>query len=117
MSRRATFIRSAVLLLSCVLALGIAAPVRAQDSVELTLSIKDHRFQPAELRAPAGKAIALQIKNLDATAAEFESKALRVEKVIGPRSEALVRIRPQKPGRYSFFDEFHPQTQGVLVVE
>jgi hypothetical protein len=115
MTRRATSVGA--LLLAGVLTLGIAAPLYAQDSVTLTLTIKDRQFQPAELRAPAGKAIALQIKNLDANAAEFESKALRVEKVIGPRSEALVRIRPQKPGRYGFFDEFHPQTQGFLVVE
>jgi hypothetical protein len=25
-------------------------------------------------------------------------------------------VRPQQPGRYNFFDDFHRETQGVLVV-
>jgi len=25
-------------------------------------------------------------------------------------------VRPLKPGRYSFFDDFHRQTEGFLIV-
>jgi len=25
-------------------------------------------------------------------------------------------VRPQHPGRYNFFDDFHRETQGVLIV-
>jgi len=25
-------------------------------------------------------------------------------------------VRPQQPGRYNFFDDFHHETQGFLVV-
>jgi plastocyanin len=94
------------------------APTWAQDAVEISISVKDHKFDPAELQAPAGKPITLRVKNLDPTPIEFESKSLRVEKVLTGNAEAVVNIRPQKPGRYEFFDEFHEKTtRGVLVVK
>jgi plastocyanin len=98
--------------------LGAIAPARAQESVEIVLTVKDHKFDPAEIEAPAGKAIALRVKNLDASPMEFESKSLRVEKVLTGNGEAVVNIRPQKPGRYEFFDDFHEKTtRGTLVVK
>ena len=93
-------------------------PALAQESTELTLTVKDHKFDPAQLEAPAGKQIVLRVKNLDPTPMEFESKSLRVEKVLGGNTEAVVTIRPQKAGRYEFFDEFHESTtKGVLIVK
>ncbi len=89
---------------------------RAEDTVTLSISLKDHRFQPAELHAPAGKPITIIVKNLDPTPAEFESNMLRVEKVITGGGTITMRIRPLDPGRYRFFDDFHPETQGYLVV-
>jgi plastocyanin len=93
-------------------------PALAQESTELTLTVKDHKFDPAQLEAPAGKQIVLRVENLDPTPMEFESKSLRVEKVLGGNTEAVVTIRPQKAGRYDFFDEFHESTtKGVLIVK
>jgi Cupredoxin-like domain len=38
--------------------------------------------------------------------------------VILPGSEGRVRLRPLAPGRFTFFDDFHPETaQGVVVAE
>jgi len=88
----------------------------AEEPVSIAITIKDHKFDPAEVHAPAGKPIALSVKNLDAIAAEFESEALHVEKVVPPGREAVVRVRPLEPGRYNFFDDFHRATQGVLIV-
>src|SRR5512146_2675922 len=96
--------------------LSIAA-ARAQDAVTLTISMKDHRFQPAELQAPAHKPIVIVVKNLDPAPAEFESNMLRVEKVVTGGGTITLRIRPLEPGRYRFFDDFHPETQGYLVVQ
>jgi hypothetical protein len=48
---------------------------------------------------------------------EFESVSLRVEKVIAAGSEGVVNVRALAPGRYEFFDDFHQETRGVLVVE
>jgi heme/copper-type cytochrome/quinol oxidase subunit 2 len=93
-----------------------ADTVCADDPVSIAITIKDHKFDPAEVHAPAGKPIALSVKNLDPIAAEFESDALHVEKVVPPGREAVVRVRPLEPGRYNFFDDFHRATQGVLVV-
>jgi plastocyanin len=94
------------------------APAVAQDATTIQLSIKNHRFEPAEVRAPAGKPLTLQVKNLDPTPEEFESKTLRVEKIIAGNSEATIRLRALQPGRYKFFGEYNESTaQGALVVE
>ena len=94
-----------------------APPARAQDAVVVQLSIKNHRFEPAEIRAPAGKRITLRIKNLDPTPMEFESVTLRAEKVVAGNSEGVVNLRPLTPGRYKFIDDFNQQAQGVLIVQ
>lgn len=106
-------------LLLAALALALpAAGARAQEAVPVQIVIKGHRFQPAEVRVPAGRPIALQVRNLDPTPEEFESKTLRVEKVIAGNSEATIRLRPLDAGRYRFFGEFNEATaQGVLVAE
>src|ERR1043166_7871784 len=87
------------------------------QETSLSISVKKHRFQPAEIHAPANVPIRLTVKNLDATPMEFESVKLRVEKVVAGNSEGTIRLRPLEPGRYSFFDDFNQQTTGVLVVK
>ena len=90
---------------------------RAEDSVTVQITLKDHRFQPAELHAPAGKPITIIVKNLDPAPAEFESNMLRVEKVVTGGGTISIRVRPLEPGRYRFFDDFHQETQGYLIVQ
>ena len=97
-------------------ALTAGPPAHAQQTVTISVTVKNHRFQPAELHAPANVPIELRVKNLDATAMEFESVSLRVEKVVTPNSEGIIRLRPLAPGSYSFIDDFHQETNGVLVV-
>ena len=95
---------------------GLSA--QAQEGTSVRLTLKDHRFQPAEIKVPAGKALTLQVMNADPSPEEFESKMLRVEKVIAGNSEATIPLRPLKPGRYKFFGEYNEATaQGVLVAE
>jgi heme/copper-type cytochrome/quinol oxidase subunit 2 len=103
------------MLLASIGVLG-GSVARAEEPVTISITIKDHQFDPAEVHAPAGKALSIAVKNLDSIAAEFESDALHVEKVIPPGREAVVRVRPLEPGRYNFFDDFHRATQGFLVV-
>jgi hypothetical protein len=91
---------------------------RAQEAATIQLSIKDHRFQPAEVRAPANQPLVLRIKNLDPTPEEFESRTLRVEKVVGGGSEITIQIRPLNPGRYRFYGDYHEDTaDGALIAE
>src|SRR5882757_3006195 len=92
--------------------------VNAQSAAEIQLSYKNKKFDPAEIGAPANTAIVIKLKNLDAAAMEFESKALKIEKVVAGSSEATINVRAQKPGRYEFFDEYNEKVaRGALVVK
>ncbi len=95
----------------------VAAPAFAADT-ELLLVIKNHRFEPAELKVPAGQRVKLVIHNQDSTPEEFESPALKREKVIPGGSKATVFIGPLKAGRYEFVGEYHEASaKGVVVAE
>jgi plastocyanin len=102
--------RWAAVVLGAALALSVcAAGARAEDhTVELT--IRDHRFDPAEIAVPAGKRIKLIVKNLDASAEEFESLDLRREKIVAAGGTIILYIGPLSPGVYEFFGDFHPET-------
>ena len=85
---------------------------------ELLLVIKNHRFEPAEAKVPAGQRIKLVIHNQDTTPEEFESHSLNREKVVPAGAKATVFVGPLKPGRYEFFGEYHEDSaKGVLVAE
>jgi plastocyanin len=103
-------------ILAAALLLVAAAPALAQQA-PVTITIRDNQFVPAEVEIPAGVKAELVIRNEKATAAEFESKSLRREKVIAPGATASIFVGPLKPGRYEFYDEFHETTRGFLVVK
>ena len=97
---------------------AMAAPVaKAEDGTTFEVSVKDHQFQPAEFKAAAGTAIVFKVKNMGAESVEFESEPLQFETVVKPNAEISVKVKPQKPGRYVFFDDLHQETKGTLVVE
>jgi plastocyanin len=101
--------------LAFAFASGIAA---AEAPTEFTLTIKDHKFEPAELAVPAGQKVKLKVVNADATPEEFESYELNREKVIPGGATATIFVGPLKPGTYPFFGEFNPKTaQGKLIVK
>jgi plastocyanin len=105
-----------------VLALGAVAMgssgARAEDTHEVEISIKNHKFEPASLKLPTGKPIKILVKNLDASPEEFESHDLGFEKVIAGNSSATVRVKPLKAGTYIFFGEYHQDTAlGHVVAE
>jgi hypothetical protein len=106
-----------------VFALGLVAAVLstagiARSQEALTITIKNHKFEPAELKVPANKRITLTVINDDPTPEEFESHSLKVEKVIPGKSKATVQFGPLKAGKYKFEGEFNSKTaQGVVVVE
>ena len=94
------------------------AAAEAQQATEIQLSYKDKKFDPAEVSAPANTPVVIKLKNLDAKAMEFESKTLKVEKVVAGGSDAVINVRAQKPGRYEFFDEYNEKVaRGALVVK
>ena len=113
-------IRPAVLSLcaACAVAAFTCASVHAEDAYSATITIREHRFEPAELHVPAGKRVALTVINADPLSEEFDSAALKVEKVIAGKSQGVVHISPLKPGKYEFVGEYHEDTaKGVMVAE
>ncbi len=113
--------RHAVSILGLGLTLAFSARAAiavADDTAEVSVTLKDHRFSPAEPTAPAGKPIVIEVTNLDSTPAEFESKPLRFEKAVPSGGKVKLQVRPLTPGRYRFFDDYHEATaQGFLVVQ
>jgi plastocyanin len=102
-----------VIMLAALVVPGVAAVGQ-----EFNLVIRNHKFEPAEIRVPAGKRVSIYVTNEDATPEEFESTALKVEKVIPGKSKGLVRIGPLDPGRYEFIGDFHADTaKGVVIAE
>lgn len=92
--------------------------VHAGEIPEYKLVISNHRYQPAELKVPAGIKFKLVVENRDASPEEFESTEFNREKIVMPNSSALVYVGPLAAGRYKFFGDFHQDTaQGALVVE
>ena len=85
---------------------------------ELTLVIRDHTFEPAELIIPAGTKVKLLIENKDSSVEEFESYELAREKVIPGNSATSLYIGPLKAGRYPFFGDFNQSTaKGVVIAQ
>jgi plastocyanin len=87
------------------------------DEARFELTIRNHRFEPAELTVPAGQRLIITVRNTDNSPEEFESSALNVEKVISAGRQVVVRVGPLTAGRYEFIGEFHRDTaKGALVV-
>ena len=92
---------------ACVTALLPGAAIAAEP---VQLVLRDHRFVPAGVSVPAGERFRIEVTNRDPTPAEFESGDLRAEKIVVPGGTATVMAGPLKPGIYSFFDDYHPDT-------
>lgn len=103
-------------LLAVALVLATAAPAFADDPV-VTITLKDHAFTPSEVPVPAGVKVKLVVSNQQPTTAEFESHALHFEKIVGAGGQATVFVGPLTAGSYEFFDDFHKDTRGHLVVK
>jgi hypothetical protein len=73
-------------------------------------------LEPATIEVPADMRFKIEIENEGADPVEFESKELRVEKVLAGGAKSYVVINGLKPGTYVFFDDFHPDTGKVHVV-
>jgi hypothetical protein len=83
---------------------------------EFTLTVRDHKFIPAQLTIPANTKVKLLVVNEDATPEEFESYELNREKVVTGKGRITVFVGPLKPGRYPFFGDFHSDSaQGILI--
>ena len=83
---------------------------------DLDLQVKNQAFQPDVLTIPAGQRVKIVIRNEDSLPAEFESNDFNREKVIPGGTSLPVYVGPLSAGTYKFFNDFHPQSTGKLVV-
>jgi hypothetical protein len=107
-------------MVSPLLALAALSPpeVALSDEAMPVFSIKalGGILEPAMIEVPAGVRFKIEIENEGADPVEFESTELHVEKVLAAGAKSYVVINGLKPGTYTFFDDFHPDTGKVQVV-
>lgn len=109
--------RAAAVLAGLTAAAWLPAAARAEEPARAELAIHNHLFTPATLHLPADRKIILTVRNLDATAEEFESSDLNREKIVPPGAQIEVFLGPLDAGSYGFFGDFHPDTaQGKIEV-
>lgn len=107
-----------MLRIAAVLLMAVPSGALAAGEPEFSLVIEKNRFSPERIEVPAGQKVKINIDNRDATAEEFESVEMKVEKVIPPKSKATIYIGPLKAGEYPFIGEFHEKTAfGILVAK
>jgi plastocyanin len=102
--------------IAALLVLAFAAPALADDP-SFPIVLKNNQFVPSEVQIPAGVKVKLVVRNDNSTTSEFESTEFHREKVVRAGQEIMVFVGPLDPGSYEFFDDFHPQTRGHLVVK
>jgi hypothetical protein len=105
MAAVSTMMRKLTFAAVCAIAILPTSRSQAQQATEIQVS------------AAADKPVTFRVRNLDAKAMEFESKSLRVEKVVAANSEGVINVRALKPGRYEFYDDFNEKARGALTVE
>lgn len=97
--------------------IAVSAGARAESMPEFHLVLQNHTFAPATLKVPANVKFKVLVTNKNPMPSEFESSEFNREKIVLPGTTVTVYIGPLKPGKYRFFDDFHQQTKGLLVVE
>jgi plastocyanin len=98
--------------------LATVLPARAEDAVTYEVTLTGEAFAPAEIEVPAGKAFIIKMKNTNPAPAEFEAKAMQIEKVVAGNSEIVVRVKALEPGKYLFVDEYHEDAaKGFVIAE
>ncbi len=94
-----------------------AISVFAKDTLNIEITIQDHKFYPDIIEISAGQKVKLIIHNKDNSLEEFDSVDLKREKIIPANSVAYIVIAPLRPGVYYFIGEFNPDTaRGKIIV-
>jgi plastocyanin len=108
---------AATLALLATLLLATAA-VNAAEPKEIPITIENNKFSPDEIKVKAGEPFVLVVTNKDKSPEEFESKDLRIEKVVPAGKTMKIRVRALKPGTYPFVGEYHEATaKGRIIAE
>lgn len=103
--------------LGAALLLVVASKASAAAEPVFHLAIVKQAFEPDTLTIPAGQRVKIMVMNKDSIPAEFESNDFHVEVVIPGKTELPVYVKSLEPGTYHFFNDFHPQSKGTLIVK
>ena len=104
--------------LTFVASLTVCAWPTLADEAPNALALRDHKFSPAVIHVKANEPNVISLTNNDATAEEFDSTSLKVEKIVASHSSGNIRLRALSPGSYPFMGEYHSETaQGVVIAE
>jgi hypothetical protein len=96
---------------------GLAA--RADDTPTFSIEFHDGKIAPLQLTVPANKRFRVELHNTGATAAEFESSELHLEKVLAPNNPMpppVLVIRSLDPGDHIFFDDLHADAPKIHLI-
>jgi plastocyanin len=104
--------------LAALAMLVVTTAAKAAEPREIPLTIENNKFSPEEIKVKAGEPFVLVVTNKDKAPEEFESKDLRIEKVVPAGKTLKIRVRALKPGTYPFVGEYHESTaKGRIVAE
>lgn len=92
------------------------ACAKADTTPTFSIEFHDGKVAPTTLEVPANRRIRIELHNTGITPAEFESNELRLEKVLAPQSTSVLVIHTLDPGKYTFFDDFHPNAPKAVLV-
>ncbi len=101
---------------ACLSALAFGTAARAEETPSFKLTLENDVFSPKELTVPANTPFILKVLNGETSAAEIESNELKIEKVVPSYVEGVIRVRPQKPGRYVIFNEYRQDVARATIV-
>ena len=83
--KKSKFIKKISIISSLLILSTFSYSVNAEDiqqGLTVKIQIKNHRFIPSEVKAPANTPFALMVENLDSTIEEFESVDLKREQLL-----------------------------------
>ncbi len=106
--------------MAAALALATAPAAMGQDAPPLEITFTNGVVTPSELHVPAGVVLEITVINDGDRVAEFDSKSLHVERVLGPHTRAVITLRNLAPGSYAFAEEFSGDidtAKGVIIAE
>ncbi|SCK28650.1 cupredoxin domain-containing protein [Vogesella sp. LIG4] len=95
----------------------LALSAFAADNI-VKLSVDENGFNPKQLNVTAGQDFVIEVQNGSKKAIEFESKPLRVEKVIAAGKTVQLKVKALKAGSYKFVNEFNEdKVKGEIVAK
>ncbi len=94
----------------------LAVSAQAEPRPSVSLQIDEQGFRPGLLQLHPALSYRLQLNNLSGRAIEFESPDLSREVIVPAHSQVNIFLPALQPGHYVYFDDFHPQNRGQILI-